>query len=140
MTALATYKVSGMHCASCAANIERRLSKLDGVDEAEVSYANETLRVRTSLPLPALIREIEPLGFGLAEDRPAEPDAAEPAELIAMRRQLYAAVPIAVLSILLMGWDIVSPHTSHDCARRRDSRPLERRRFAAAGGVKPGQW
>jgi site-specific DNA-methyltransferase (adenine-specific) len=27
-----------------------------------------------------------------------------------------------------------------DCARRSKSRPLERRRFAAAGGVKPGQW
>jgi hypothetical protein len=26
------------------------------------------------------------------------------------------------------------------CARRRESRPLERRRNAAAGGVKPGQW
>ena len=32
-------------------------------------------------------------------------------------------------------------HTSpHRCARRRESRPLERRRDAAAGGVKPGQW
>jgi hypothetical protein len=27
-----------------------------------------------------------------------------------------------------------------DCVRRRESRPLERRRDAAAGGVKPGQW
>ena len=26
------------------------------------------------------------------------------------------------------------------CTRRSKSRPLERRRFAAAGGVKPGQW
>ena len=26
------------------------------------------------------------------------------------------------------------------CARRRKSRPLERRRYAAAGGVKPVQW
>jgi hypothetical protein len=29
---------------------------------------------------------------------------------------------------------------SLQCARRSKSRPLERRRFAAAGGVKPGQW
>jgi len=28
----------------------------------------------------------------------------------------------------------------HNCARRRKSRPLERRRYAAAGGVKPVQW
>jgi hypothetical protein len=29
---------------------------------------------------------------------------------------------------------------AHECTRRSKSRPLERRRFAAAGGVKPGQW
>ena len=34
----------------------------------------------------------------------------------------------------------LQPPGWHYCARRRDSRPLERRRFAAAGGVKPGQW
>ena len=30
--------------------------------------------------------------------------------------------------------------TWRHCVRRRESRPLERRRNAAAGGVKPGQW
>ena len=29
---------------------------------------------------------------------------------------------------------------AYQCTRRSKSRPLERRRFAAAGGVKPGQW
>lgn len=34
------------------------------------------------------------------------------------------------------------PERAHKtiCTRRSKSRPLERRRFAAAGGVKPGQW
>jgi 5-methylcytosine-specific restriction enzyme subunit McrC len=31
-------------------------------------------------------------------------------------------------------------HAGLRCTRRSKSRPLERRRFAAAGGVKPGQW
>ncbi|HBB02708.1 TPA: hypothetical protein DCZ16_02870 [Candidatus Peregrinibacteria bacterium] len=31
--------ITGMHCASCAINIERKLKKLDGVSNANVNYA-----------------------------------------------------------------------------------------------------
>src|SRR4030042_3434827 len=34
-------KISGMHCASCAANIERALTKEKGIVSANVNYANE---------------------------------------------------------------------------------------------------
>ncbi|MFC1653372.1 heavy metal translocating P-type ATPase [Patescibacteria group bacterium] len=40
-----SFHVSGMHCASCAANIQRKLSKTDGVIEASVNYANEQASV-----------------------------------------------------------------------------------------------
>ena len=36
-----SFHVSGMHCASCAANIQRSLRKQPGVSEATVNYANE---------------------------------------------------------------------------------------------------
>ena len=36
-----TFKISGMHCASCASNSQRKLKKVAGVDSAEVSYATE---------------------------------------------------------------------------------------------------
>lgn len=36
-----TIHISGMHCASCATNIQRKLTKLSGVTSASVSYANE---------------------------------------------------------------------------------------------------
>ena len=35
------FKISGMHCASCASNSQRKLKKVAGVDSAEVSYATE---------------------------------------------------------------------------------------------------
>ncbi|MFA6525222.1 MAG: heavy metal translocating P-type ATPase [Patescibacteria group bacterium] len=35
------FHVSGMHCASCAMNIQRKLKKTDGIQEASVNYANE---------------------------------------------------------------------------------------------------
>lgn len=36
-----TIAVKGMHCASCAGNIERALGKVDGVQKATVNFANE---------------------------------------------------------------------------------------------------
>lgn len=35
------FKISGMHCASCASNSQRKLAKVEGVNSAEVSYATE---------------------------------------------------------------------------------------------------
>ena len=43
-----TYIISGMHCASCAANIQRSLQKQPGVIEAQVNYGNEQAVVTTS--------------------------------------------------------------------------------------------
>lgn len=37
-----TYPIVGMHCASCARLIEKRLSKIPGVTAASVNYGNET--------------------------------------------------------------------------------------------------
>lgn len=36
-----TFPITGMHCASCATNIQRALSKTDGVSQAHVNYGNE---------------------------------------------------------------------------------------------------
>jgi len=41
-------KVSGMHCASCAANIERVLKKTKGIKSANVNFATETLSAEHS--------------------------------------------------------------------------------------------
>jgi heavy metal translocating P-type ATPase len=40
-----SFHVSGMHCASCASNVTRKLSKTDGISEASVNYANEQAKV-----------------------------------------------------------------------------------------------
>ena len=37
----ATISIVGMHCASCAVKIEKRLAMLDGVKQARVNYASE---------------------------------------------------------------------------------------------------
>ena len=34
-----TYKIKGMHCASCAGIIEKTFKQIEGVEIAEVNYA-----------------------------------------------------------------------------------------------------
>lgn len=41
----ASLKVTGMHCAACAANVESALKNLEGVDKASVNIASEDARI-----------------------------------------------------------------------------------------------
>ncbi len=56
--------IEGMTCTSCAARIERRLNKLEGVT-ATVNYATETARVSfpEGLDTAALVAEVEAAGY-----------------------------------------------------------------------------
>ena len=57
MTAVAersfTLPVEGMHCVACVSRVERSVLDVDGVDEATVNLADETLTVRADAPLRA---------------------------------------------------------------------------------------
>ena len=61
-----SFHVSGMHCASCAANIQRSLRKLDGVSQAGVNYANEQAVVQydqTALSPDAIAQAVTNAGY-----------------------------------------------------------------------------
>lgn len=62
------YDVVGMHCASCASIIKRKLGKLEGVTAADVSYAAEkaTLTTTKNIDLSVLNDTISPLGYQLS--------------------------------------------------------------------------
>jgi len=61
------FAVSGMTCGACAARIQDRLNKIDGVD-ASVNYATETATVRTRFGIQTdeLIQAVEEAGYGAA--------------------------------------------------------------------------
>jgi P-type Cu+ transporter len=74
--------ISGMTCASCAARIERRLNRLDGVT-ASVNYATATAAVAypDSLAPEELISVVRKTGYGATpassrEPGPSSPDSA----------------------------------------------------------------
>lgn len=107
--------ISGMTCAACAARIERKLNKLDGV-YAVVNFATERAVVHGVRPeqAPEAIRVVEKAGYGAAV-RDADDDvwSARAAEtrIGSLRRRLAVAtiltIPLCDLTILLAlvpGW------------------------------------
>ena len=58
--------VTGMSCAACAANIERALKKLPGIDAAGVNYATNRATVTFDpavLTVPAIVEAIRDVGY-----------------------------------------------------------------------------
>ncbi|WP_119726448.1 heavy metal translocating P-type ATPase [Thermomonospora amylolytica] len=93
--------IGGMTCASCAARIERKLNKLDGVT-ATVNYATEKATVTVSsadVTVEDLIGTVEKAGYTAALPEPpaAETEAgAAPDELGPLRQRLITSVVLSV--------------------------------------------
>ncbi|GAA3632867.1 heavy metal translocating P-type ATPase [Microbacterium awajiense] len=94
-------EIGGMTCASCAARIEKRLNRIDGV-VASVNYATERAVVLGPAGLDAttLIHEVEKTGYTAAEPRPDAAPATD-RELSGLRARLIGSAVLAVPIILL---------------------------------------
>jgi Cu+-exporting ATPase len=126
-----TYKVKGMHCASCSSVIEKTFKKVEGVESAEVNYGTEKAKVSFD---PAktnphdLSKLIEPLGYflevpttaeemGMSESEHAahlglnQSKKEKLAEVADMRTKLYSAIPMAIFAAIVMGWDILAEYS-----------------------------
>lgn len=42
------FKIKGLDCANCAANLESKLQNVEGVDEASISFMTERLVIECS--------------------------------------------------------------------------------------------
>ena len=61
-----TLPISGMSCANCAANIERSVKKLDGIDTAAVNFASEQATVSfdpSRITIDTLVQQVQRAGF-----------------------------------------------------------------------------
>jgi Cu+-exporting ATPase len=98
-------EIGGMTCASCAARVEKKLNRMDGVT-ATVNYATEKASVAYGggVAVDDLIATVEATGYTAALPAPqvrsgAQPDgqAPEPAsELAPLRQRLVTAVVLAI--------------------------------------------
>ncbi|MBL1285582.1 cation-translocating P-type ATPase, partial [Streptomyces sp. For3] len=107
-TAQVELAIGGMTCASCAARIEKKLNRMDGV-EATVNYATEKAKVSFAddISVQDLIATVEATGYSAQEPAlpraeqdgatggPSEDERAD-IELRPLRQRLVTAVVLAV--------------------------------------------
>ncbi|MCK2035669.1 heavy metal translocating P-type ATPase [Microbacterium sp. SSW1-49] len=92
-----------MTCASCAARIEKRLNKLEGVS-ASVNYATEKAHVQLmpGVAVDELISEVVRTGYTAALRREEESETVDPGHRLLRLRLIVAtvlAVPVIVLAM-----------------------------------------
>ncbi|MFB6954129.1 heavy metal translocating P-type ATPase [Streptomyces niveus] len=100
--------IGGMTCASCAARIEKKLNRMEGV-EATVNYATEKAKVSyrgEAVSVGDLIATVEATGYTAAEPPPPRPAGGEVSsrsaeeeaddELRPLRQRLITAVVLSV--------------------------------------------
>jgi len=93
-------EIGGMTCASCAARIERKLNKLDGV-AASVNFATEEAAVTFDhhrLTVADLIKTVEATGYTAALP---EPDEADDDPTRPLRTRLLVAIALGVPLVVL---------------------------------------
>lgn len=97
-----TIAVTGMACAGCAANVERRLNQLDGIQSASVNFAARTALVEydPKVITPAMMKsEIIKAGYDLVID---EGESVEAIERTTYRRLVRKVITSWLLALLTM--------------------------------------
>jgi Cu2+-exporting ATPase/Cu+-exporting ATPase len=122
-----TYKIKGMHCASCAGIIEKTFKKTEGVESAEANYGTETVKIsfdESRINPQKLSEKVKSLGYSLivptaeemnmnADEHAAHLGLSQSkkeklTELADMKRKIASALPLAVFSAFIMGWGIAA--------------------------------
>jgi Cu2+-exporting ATPase/Cu+-exporting ATPase len=131
------FKISGMHCASCAAIISKKVSKLEGVKSVDVNFATEKAHVdldESKTSLEKINKTIGELGYTMSpigdhaehdmskmtkvemsnmdhadhHEEDLLPKAEKEKYLLKERTKVRFVMPIAGAIFLLMIWDILS--------------------------------
>ncbi len=102
-----TLGIKGMHCASCAANIERSLKKIPGIDEIRVNLATEKAYIKwesDKLKLSDIKKAIIKTGFTPIEaEEKNEKEERETKELSSMTEDfVFAAITVIPLFYIAM--------------------------------------
>ena len=136
-----TYRIKGMHCASCASIIERTVKKIEGVESIAVNNGTENAKIsfdKSKTNPEDFNKKLEPLGYslvvseshdmknmsvnmtasemGMSENEHAahlginQSKQEKLAEIKDMKIKLASAIPLAIISVFVMGWDILAQY------------------------------
>lgn len=117
------YPVTGMHCASCASIITKKVSKVQGVTHARANYASESIEIEAeaSVTGEALNRDLLALGYEIQipSDPPPPHSSHHPqspshpqshSDHTHLSRELKISLPLVTLSVLMMFWEMFLPY------------------------------
>lgn len=123
------YRIEGMHCASCATIIDKKLGKLEGVHSTQVNFATEKAMIdfdESKVTVAGMNEEITKLGYTLVEDKPQggtsetsgmdhsehlglmQSKSAKEQELQAYKAKAEFVLPLALFVFVIMMWDIAA--------------------------------
>jgi Cu+-exporting ATPase len=97
-------EIGGMTCTSCAARVEKKLNKLDGVD-ASVNYATEIASVAydpSHVALEELVRTVEATGYTAALPN-AESAREDPVGPLRRRLEVAAVLTVPLVLVAMIG-------------------------------------
>jgi Cu+-exporting ATPase len=114
--AIKTLNVRGMHCASCALIITKKLDVLEGVNSVNVNFASEKAHVDfdpTTVTVEGMSSAISELGYTLVDPAAAsmpgmDMSMSKDRELEKQKGKVEFALPITFLIFILMLWDIAA--------------------------------
>lgn len=113
-----TLKVTGMHCASCASVITKKISAIPHIHSVYVNYGTEKAKVdfdNDLVSLEQMNNEINKLGYSLSstEESGGVHDHAKMGqnELIDLKNKTEFILPITLVVFMLMMWDILARTT-----------------------------
>ncbi len=112
-------KVKGMHCASCASVITKKLSALPYIHSVSVNYGNEKAKIeyddsQTSLDL--MNQEVAKLGYTLVGEISKDQGGhdhtvTKEAVLNELKNKTEFMLPVTLIVFVLMMWDILARTT-----------------------------
>lgn len=102
-----TFKIEGLSCASCAASSQRVLSKMEGVKEATVNFANKAALIEydeLTVNYDEMKAQLSPMGYHLLEDTErirAEQEEKEQVRFKSLKQKVIVGGILSVLLILI---------------------------------------
>src|SRR3989344_3893605 len=118
-----TYKVIGMHCASCVSLIQNKVAKVPGVQSVSVGLTQEKAKVvfsESTVPLDALNSAISPFGYTFEDTGKSASEmnmsAMDHARMDhggdnkekSMALEMKFVIPMVVFSFVMMFWTVLS--------------------------------
>ncbi|MCD6010880.1 MAG: copA [Flavipsychrobacter sp.] len=101
-----TFPVTGMHCASCVVNVEKKLNAQKGVVSATVNLANATAQVeydKANTSLPGVKKAVQSIGYDIVVDT----EAAAPDKIEALNRKNYESLRLRTILAIVFSLPLV---------------------------------